>query len=308
MAEAMRNEKQNIVVMDGDPGADDALGLLLILGSGVRFAGVISSFGNSSSDVTAKNAAKICALAGRSDVPVCQGAAKPLKRTFTPTTLYAGTDGLCDSGLAESPVPPRTGAVEDFLDEISRDAEGGITYLATASLTNLAAALQKRPELRSRITEVVAASGSFGLRKEANRAEWNIEIDPEAAKIVYESGIPIRAVGLDVTAQLQHAYTEELLESLPEGRIRKFLSDCTAYNRKNGLYVSSLLNDSMAAAVILRPELAKFRRGTVSVNPDGVGTEMMSFTEDPAGSVCAAEEYDFQSYLAFLKETLQEMV
>ena len=303
----MENERKKIIVMDCDPGADDALGLILMLRSSVKVGGIISSFGNSSSDLTAQNAAKICALVGRIDVPVCQGAAQPLKRSFTPSTLYAGTDGLCDSNLEEAPTRPQNRAVEDFINEISQDVEGGITYLATASLTNLATALQNKPELKGRIAEIVTASGSFGLRKEANRAEWNIEIDPEAAKVVYGSGIPIRAVGLDVTAQLQSSYTEELLAGLPQGKIRRFLSDCTEYNRKNGLYVSSLLNDSMAAAVILWPELAKFRRGTVTVDPDGVGTDMMSFSEDASGPVYAAEEYDFQKYLVRLAATLQEM-
>lgn len=303
----MENERKRTIVIDCDPGADDALGLILMLSGGVKVGGIISSFGNSSSDLTARNAARICALVGQTDVPVCQGAAQPLKRSFTPSALYAGADGLCDTHLEESPTRPQNRAVEDFIDEIGQNVKGGITYLATASLTNLAAALQNKPELKDKIAEIVTASGSFGLRREADRAEWNIEIDPEAAKAVYESGIPIRAVGLDVTAQLQSAYTEDLLAGLPQGKIRQFLSDCTDYNRKNGLYVSSLLNDSMAAAVILWPELAKFRRGTVTVNPDGVGTDMMSFYEDASGFVYAAEEYDFQKYLVRLKATLQEM-
>lgn len=282
--------------IDCDPGADDALGILLLAASGISIGGIVSCFGNGPSETTAENATKILRLAGRTDIPVFTGASQPLLRTFTPSMLYCGADGLCETGLEPDHALMKKGS---FIPELKRSA-GKVTWLVTGALTNIAGLLQNEPECRNIISEIVTASGCFGLTEFAKRSEWNIEIDPDAAKTVYESGIPIRAIGLDVTGQLQNVYTEQLIKGVSSNKIRQFLADCTRYNRNNGLSIYSLLNDAMTAAVILCPELARFCRGYAEVYPDRKGTGMMSFRKDISGNVQAAQSYDFSSYLSLL--------
>lgn len=290
--------------IDCDPGADDALGIILLSRSNVKIVGIVSCFGNGTSAMTAENASKVLKLAGRRDVPVYIGAKQPLYREFSFSTLYCGADGLCGSGLT-----PDVSLLhrEDFASALINSYEETgqkIVYLITGAFTNLAKALMEFPKTRNCIDEVVTASGCFELTEFANRSEWNIAIDPDAAKLVYESGIPIRAVGLDVTGQLRDAYTEDLLHALPNSPLRSFIKTCTRYNQEHGLNISSILNDAMAAAVILDPSIAKHAQGNVSIDPCSENTAMMCFTRSDAGMVHPAYAFDFKKYLLLLSEKL----
>lgn len=290
--------------IDCDPGADDALGITLLCRSNLQIAGIVSCFGNGSSVMTAENAAKVLKLVGREDVPVYMGAKQPLYREFSFLTLYCGEDGLCGSGLI-----PDISLLhkEDFASALINSYEETgqkIVYLITGAFTNLAKALLESPKIKNCIDEVVTASGCFELTEFANRSEWNIAIDPDAAKLVYESGIPIRAIGLDVTGQLRDAYTEELLHALPDNSLRCFIQTCTQYNQEHGLNISSILNDAMAASVIIDPSIAKYAQGNVSIDPCSENTAMMRFTRSDAGMVHPAYAFDFKKYLLLLSEKL----
>ena len=296
--------KPNSIWIDCDPGADDALGITLLCKSGIHIAGIVSCYGNGSSVMTADNAAKVLRLAGRTDIPVYSGAEKPLIREFSFSTMYCGEDGLCGSGLEPDTSLLREGDyVSALIDSCEKSGEK-VIYLVTGAFTNLSKAMQKTPKLSNYIAEVVTASGCFGLTEFAKRAEWNIAIDPESAKLVYESALPIRAIGLDVTGQLQDDFTEELLKSMKEEPIRDFIQSCTRYNQAHGLNVSSILNDAMAASVLLEPDIADYSSGNVEVDPSARGVDMMRFIRNADGSVRAAHKFDFKRYLALLKELL----
>lgn len=292
--------KQIPVIIDCDPGADDSLGILLALHSKkISVLGITTVCGNAPSMQTALNATKILGLAGREDVSVYCGADQPMKRNLEFSTLYSGLDGLCDTGLEERRgLLSELGAKEYFIETLN-NVQSPVTVVATAGFTNLAEALQEEPGIAGGIKEIVAASGYFGLNQKECRAEWNILVDPEAAKIIFSSGIPVRAIGLDVTCMLEDACIERIL-SCGTGRIIDFFSGCDAYNRKAGLSPCSLLVDGMAMAAVISPEIACYETGKVIVHPERTDEGLMEFHVGE-GNVKAAYKFDMEFYLKMIE-------
>ena len=268
------------IIIDCDPGADDSLGILLALHSPqLKVLGITTVCGNAPAMQTALNATKVLALAGCEQVLVHCGADQPLKRSLEFSTKYSGADGLCETGLVEKKELLSEVSAKDYLIAALKQAEEPVTLISLAGFTNIAQALQEEPFIAGGIREIVAASGYFGLNQKECRAEWNILVDPEAAEIVYGAGIPVRAVGLDVTCMLENAHMEQVL-SWGTGSIHKFLQGCDAYNRKVGLSPYSLLVDGMAVAAAIRPEIAEYAEGSVTVHPERTDAGLMDFVKE----------------------------
>lgn len=288
------------VIIDCDPGADDALALLLALHSEkLSVLGITTVCGNASAAQTAANAAKILGLAGAQNVLAYQGAEQPLQRKLTFSSLYCGADGLCETGLDDCPGLLAGEQAQSFLIRTLLETREPVTVISTAGYTNLAAALLKEPSIRSGIRGIVSASGYFGLNQKECRAEWNILVDPEAAQIVYESGIPNWSLGLDVSSMLENTMTEELLRE-GSGAVSTFLQRCDAYNRRRGLEPYSLLVDAMAVAAVLQPDLAEYTQGNATVHPERQDAGLITFVPGE-GNFCAANCFDYAQYLTMLK-------
>lgn len=289
------------VIIDCDPGADDALGILMALNcSRLEVLGITTVCGNGPAEQTAKNAARICTMAGRSDIQIYQGAEQPLARNLDFNPLYCGEDGLCNTGLKEHIELIARKTAQEFLLETLAGIQSPVTIIATAGFTNLAAVILRKPEVTNGIREIVAASGYFRLNPEPNRAEWNILVDPEAAAVVYHSGVPVRAVGLDVSAGLQDSFIELLLTE-GNGSIQDFLIQCSRYNRQAGLAACSLLVDAMAVAAVIEPELAEYVTGEADIDPTRQDSRLMQFFPKKDGMIRAAVRFDYQSYLRLIK-------
>ncbi len=266
-----------------------------------RVLGITSVCGNAPSATTAENASKVCRLLGRKDVLIYPGADQPLQRELSFSTLYCGRDGLCDTHLPTvRSLIQKTPAWEFLVRQLER-ADRPVTIFSTGCMTNLALALRRAPHLIEAIQEIVTMSGYFGFRPSAGRAEWNIAIDPEAAEIVYRSGARIRAFGLDVTSKLKDSQIDEVLCG-KSGGVFDFLNGSMEYYRANGLFRSALLNDAMAVAAVVQPDLASYTRGSVTIDPDS--PLCMKFEETEAGCVCAAHGFHFDSYVALLRELI----
>lgn len=288
------------VILDGDPGADDSLGILMALSCDrLEVLGITSVCGNTTSRQTAENATKVCALAGREDIPVYCGANQPLNRELKFSTKYSGMDGLCDTGLAAKPEMISELSAKDFLIQTLKHTEEPVTIIFTAGFTNLAEALKEEPEIRRGIKEVVAASGYFGLNTKKVRAEWNILVDPEAAEIVYNSGIPVRSVGLDVTCMLEDSHVEQTLAK-GSGAYCDFLKRCDAFNKKSNLHPYSLFVDGMAVASAIRPELAEYTTGRAVVHPEKKDADLIEFIPGE-GNIRAAHGFDFETYFEMIR-------
>src|SRR5262245_7986537 len=189
------------VVLDTDPGIDDALTMLLALASPeVELAAVGVTGGNCSMEDGVRNALSVLALGGRTDMPVCPGVALPLIRPpFTAPETHGDT-GLGYARLPESPIPP---ADEHAVDMIVREImarPGEVTLVAVAPLTNVAIAIRKEPRIVQAVREVIIMGGA--LRADGNTtslAEFNFYVDPHAAHIVLHSGLPITLLPWDIS-------------------------------------------------------------------------------------------------------------
>lgn len=193
------------VVIDCDPGVDDAVALLLAFASPdlLDVKAVTTVAGNVDADRTLANALRIRALAGRSGVPVHRGCERPLIGTGRTAAHIHGEDGLGGLGLPparDGPVPAHS--VEALIRAIE-NAPGEITICALGPLTNLALALAQRRDLVPDIREIVLMGGAVGPGNVTPRAEFNIHVDPCAARIVFEAGAPVVMVGLDVTHKVR---------------------------------------------------------------------------------------------------------
>lgn len=190
------------IVIDTDPGQDDAVAILLALASPeIEVLGVTAVAGNVPLSLTQKNARKICELAGRGDVKVYAGAQRPLVRPLVTAEYVHGKTGLDGPELPEPTMPLQPAHAVDFLIEtLMQEEPGSVTICALGPLTNVALALVREPDIAPRIRQIVLMGGGFFEGGNVTpAAEFNIYVDPHAAKTVYEAGVPIVMMPLDVT-------------------------------------------------------------------------------------------------------------
>lgn len=194
------------IILDCDPGVDDAIAILLALASPeIDLLGITCVTGNKDISLTAPNALRICALADRSDIPVHAGCSRPIMGPYQRKwPSVHGNDGLCDLDL---PGTPGTLASEHGVDFIIRQvlsAPGEISLCVIGPMTNIALAIVKAPEIVPHVRSIVFMGGAaFCPGNTSPRAEFNFIVDPEAAEIVMSAGIPLVMLGLDVTRKVQ---------------------------------------------------------------------------------------------------------
>ena len=189
------------IVIDCDPGVDDALALLLAMAEAPRLdiAAITTVAGNVGAVATERNARRLRDLAGRPDIPVFGGCRRPLLKPFEDAAHVHGESGMDGSGLP----PPEghaaaTHAVTALLDLVAA-RRGALTLCALGPLTNVATAIVQRPDIMATVRQIVLMGGAAGAGNVTPHAEFNFYCDPHAARIVFESGIPIVMHGLDVT-------------------------------------------------------------------------------------------------------------
>lgn len=190
------------IIIDTDPGQDDAVAILLALASPeLAVLGITCVAGNVPLALTARNARKVCELAGRADIPVFAGCDKPLAHSLVTAEHVHGQSGLDGPPLPEPEMPLQEAHAVDFLIDTLRDAPAGtVTLCPLGPLTNIATALRRAPDIAGRIARIVLMGGAyFEVGNVTPAAEFNIYVDPEAAAIVFGAGVPITVLPLDVT-------------------------------------------------------------------------------------------------------------
>ena len=191
------------IIIDTDPGQDDAAAIMLALGSPdeIELLGITAVAGNVPLSLTERNARIVCELCGRPDVKVFAGADKPVARALVTAEHVHGKTGLDGPELAEPTMALQDQHGVDFIIEtVLREAPGSVTLCTLGPLTNVALALRKAPEIASRVRELVMMGGGFFEGGNITpAAEFNIYVDPEAADEVFRSGMPIVMMPLDVT-------------------------------------------------------------------------------------------------------------
>ena len=191
------------IIIDTDPGQDDAVAILLALASPdcINVLGITAVAGNVPLDLTVKNARIICELAKKTSMPIYSGCSKPLKRALVTAEHVHGKTGLDGITLPEPSMPiQELHAVDFIIDTIKNNPSDSITLCALGPLTNVAMALLKEPNIAKRVKQIILMGGAyFEVGNITPAAEFNIFVDPEAAKIVFNSGIKITVLPLDVT-------------------------------------------------------------------------------------------------------------
>jgi inosine-uridine nucleoside N-ribohydrolase len=254
------------IVIDCDPGHDDAIAILLALASPeVELIGVTTVAGNQTLDKTTRNALVTLEVGGRSDIPVGAGADAPLRRTLRTAAHVHGESGLDGPELPEPSARPVDAHAADFLaDRI----EAGVVLVPTAPLTNVALMLERHPDVRGRLERIVWMGGAIGQGNITPAAEFNAFVDPEAAAAVFASGIPITMIGLDVThkALFTRAHAGRVRDAGRAGRFVAELSDFfQGFHERSYGFEGSPIHDAMAVAHVVDPTLVTTCHANVAV-------------------------------------------
>lgn len=309
------------IIIDTDPGVDDAMAILLALKSSeLELVGLTTIFGNVYTDLATQNALRLVELVGRPDIPVAHGAELPLLVSLESVADFVhGRDGLGHIYLP----PPQGRAIDrpaaQFIVDMVMAQPGEITLVPIGPLTNLALALALEPRLAENVAEVVIMGGAATVNGNVTpAAEANIINDPHAADVVFTASWPVTMVGLDVTMQtiMTDAYLAELKAS--GSTTAEFIYQISRLYRDFHYETHGLAgmhtHDPSAIAYVLDPTLFTTVRGPVRVVTEGLATgqtlldrrrnwrEPNAWTDQPAVNVCL--EVDSERLLALYKQRI----
>src|SRR5438876_5114932 len=243
------------ILLDCDPGHDDAIALLLALASPeLELLGVTTVAGNQTLEKTTANAIRVLDFLGRDDIPVAAGADAPLVRPPFVASYVHGETGLDGPDLPPPQRAPIPQHAADFLADQLRARDGAVTLVPTGPLTNIALLLALHPDARPE--RIVLMGGAIAEGNVTPAAEFNVWADPEAAARVFASGIDVTMVGLDVTHKaLFTPAHQERLEGRVGEMVRALLQFYGEFHRKQYGWDGSPIHDAVAVAHVARPDL-----------------------------------------------------
>ena len=273
------------IILDCDPGHDDAIALVLALASPeLDVKAVTSSAGNQTPDKTLHNVLRMLTLLKRTDIPVAGGAVKPLMRELIIADNVHGESGLDGPALPEPGFAPQNCTAVELMARVLRESPEPVTIVATGPQTNVALLLNSHPELHARIARIVIMGGTMGLGNWTPTAEFNIFVDPEAAEIVFQSGVPVVMAGLDVTHQAQ-IMAEDIERFRQIGNpvattVAELLDFFMEYHKAEKWgFKGAPLHDPCTIAWLLKPELFTAIERWVGVETQGQYTQGMTVVD-----------------------------
>ena len=268
-------ENRRKIIIDTDPGQDDAIAIMLALASpDLDVLGIISVAGNVPVGQTAANACKILELAGRRDIKVYAGCARPLRRTPITAEHVHGKTGMDGPTLPDPTITPQPQHGVDFLiDTIRAHPARSVTVVTLGPMTNLAMALVKAPDIAQRVEQVVSMGGAYSeCGNITPNAEFNMFADPDAADIVLRGHVPLTLVPLDVTHQfLINARRLGQLRAMP-GQCAQAAASMLGFSERFDMakygWDGAPLHDPCTIGWLLAPDLFTGREVNVSVEVD----------------------------------------
>jgi inosine-uridine nucleoside N-ribohydrolase len=277
------------IILDSDPGVDDAMAIFLALRSPeLKIEAITAVSGNVPLSFTLPNALRLVEIAGRPDVPVAAGADTPLVRRLITASYVHGNNGL---GGVEFPAPklkPIAETAAQLIRRVVRANPGEIGIVAVGPLTNVALALKSDPELAAQIKEIVVMGGSLSGGNITPAAEFNFYVDPEAARIVFDAGVPLTMVGLDVTRKVLLGEEQlKLLESAqnPVSHAAGEIMRATLERMRKGRDVTVIaMHDPLTVAHLIDPSVLTLKDYYVQIETSGEFTagESVGYSYGPA--------------------------
>jgi pyrimidine-specific ribonucleoside hydrolase len=317
------------VIVDCDPGHDDAFAIMLAA-KHLDVLGITTIGGNSSLENATKNALKILEVIGRQDIPVYPGHPRPLVAELVTAPQFHGASGMDGPILPEPQIEAQKTHAVDFMVETVKNTDG-VTLMPTGPLTNIAQALNRAPEIAGKVQEICLMGGSVTFGNWTPAAEFNIFVDPEAAYRVFNSGIPIKMAGVNLTRQCNlTAKHRDEIRKIPT-RTAKFAADLLDFFISATKDAASLtganLHDACTAAWLIKPELITAVPMHIAVELKGEYTRGMTvcdyrhlrcdvpevdLTDMPTmhyrgkrPNAQGALRLDFERFMALVMETLQ---
>lgn len=310
------------VILDVDTGIDDALAILYTIGEEhADLMGITTTYGNIDMNQATKNTLNVLDLAGRTDIPVYKGAthsllSKEYKRREVTTQIH-GKNGIGDVEIESSMQIPEKQYASDFLIEAALKYGKELKLICVGPLTNLVRAYEKDPKALLNVDEIVIMGGALTVPgNETDFAEANIREDAEAAKIILESDLPLKVVGLDVT--MRTLLTEEETGKWRDygtqrGQIVAKMTDYyfQSYQRRLGM-LGSALHDPLAVGIALHSELAETLALDLTVELDDpsrgrtIGDSEKLNNKNPTTEVCI--QVDNEKFLSFFMDSMEKVL
>ena len=311
---------QRKIIIDTDPGQDDAVAILLALASPeeIEVLGITAVAGNVPLALTAKNARIVCELAGKPETPIFAGCDRPMKRRLVTAEHVHGKTGLDGPVLSDPTMDLQEMHAVDFIIETLRsEPEGTVTLCPLGPLTNIATAFERAPDVAARVREIVLMGGAyFEVGNITPAAEFNIYVDPEAADIVFKSGAPITVMPLDVTHKaLVTKARNDAFRALatPVGVAVAEMTDFfERFDKEKYGSDGAPLHDPCVIAWLLKPELFSGRKINVEIETGSELTLGMTVadwwgvTDRPANALFIGD-VDGDGFFALLTERLARL-
>ncbi|HTV59198.1 MAG TPA: nucleoside hydrolase [Verrucomicrobiae bacterium] len=273
--------KPRRIIIDTDPGVDDAMAIFLALRSPeLKIEAITPVSGNVPLALTLPNALRLVEIAGRTDVPVAGGASVPLVRDLVTAKYVHGENGLGGVEFPEPTVKPVAETATEIICRLVRSNPGEITIVAVGPLTNIATVLRSDPEIARLIPAIVLMGGGISHGNVTPAAEFNLYVDPEAARVVFDAGIPLTMVGLDVTEKVivNESHIRQLRAapnpvSQAAAKILQATFDLASHS-DDVTYVA--MHDPLTVASLIDPSLLSFTDYYVEIETEGEFTAGMS--------------------------------
>ena len=269
------------IILDTDPGVDDAMAIFLALRSPeLKVEAITAVSGNVPLELTLPNALRLAEIAGRTDIPVAGGASVPLVRRLITAKYVHGNNGLGGVDFPAPKIKPVAEPAAELISRLVRNNPGQITIVAVGPLTNIATVLRAEPEIAHLIPEIVIMGGSLSGGNITPAAEFNLYVDPEAARIVFDAGIPLTMVGLDVTEKVllreEHVRVLERGQN-PVSQAAGKIMRATLARAHHGVDATVIaMHDPLTVASLIDRKLLKFADYYVEVETEGELTAGMT--------------------------------
>jgi purine nucleosidase len=306
------------IILDCDPGHDDAIAMLLAHGNpDIDLLAVTTVVGNQTLPKVTRNALAVAEIAGMIGVPIAAGATRPLVRTIENAPEIHGDSGMDGPVLPEPTMQvDARHAVDLIIDTIMAHEPGTVTLVPTGGLTNIALAVRKEPRIAERVKEVVLMGGGYHTGNWSAVAEFNIKIDPEAAHIVFNESWPVVMVGLDLTHQA--LATPEVVKAIaavgtkPSQFVVELLEFFGHTYKESQGFDAPPVHDPCAVAYVIDPSVVRTVKVPIDIELTGTLTLGMTVADfrAPAPDDCttwAATELDHERFWALVVDALERI-